>query len=227
MAKLCRLVNLLVFHCLLSALFFAATAQAEDSQGGVQIESDSFDFDQASGISVYEGNVLVRRGTARLSGNRVEVYANQDAIEKIVATSGLSKFEVVVGNGETLTAQAQKIEVNLDQDVIYFLGKVRMENRGSTLSGEGFVYNLGDDTFKSIEGSGRVRLELKEAERKPRKKPAAKARQSLPKPQAGEVPLTRIKSRDGERPERKPLRKIVPKTTVLYRVESVEDGSQP
>ncbi len=223
MVKFCRLMNLLVFHCLLSVLFFTASAQAEDSQRSVQIESDSFDFDQASGISVYEGNVRVRSGMARLSGNRVEVHANQDVIERIVATSGLSKFEIVVGNGETLTAQAQEIEVNLDKDVIYFRREVRMENKGSTLSGEGFIYNLGNDTFKSIEGSGRVRLELKEAERKPRKKPAAKT--GLPKPQAGKVPLTQIESRDGERLERKVLRKVVPKTT---RVESVgKDGEQP
>ncbi len=228
MNKFSRSVNLIVCHCLLSALFFVVSVQAEDSQRRVQIESDSFDFDQADGVSVYEGNVLVRMGKTSLSGDRVEVFSKQDVIEKILATSGPSKLETITNKGETLTARAQNIEINLDQDVIYFRGEVRIENKSSKLSGEGFVYNLGNDTFKSLEGTGRVRLELKGAERRPRKKTAGKAAQNPQKTRSGKVPLIRIRNRDGQTFKSEVLRKVVRRTTVQHSMEPVgKVGEQP
>ena len=55
---------------LISSLVFALSTDREQP---IQIEADAAELDDASGITVYTGNVLVTQGTMRLWGNRLTI----------------------------------------------------------------------------------------------------------------------------------------------------------
>ncbi|ABM62888.1 lipopolysaccharide transport periplasmic protein LptA [Halorhodospira halophila] len=60
----------------IAALPAAAMEQREDAP--VELEADSVDVDAVAGVSVYEGDAVLTRGEMRITGDRMEVYTDED-----------------------------------------------------------------------------------------------------------------------------------------------------
>jgi lipopolysaccharide export system protein LptA len=55
-----------------------ALALEGDAEAPVEVEADQLDLDDDAGTAVYTGNVDIRQGSMRLTGDRVEIQRNDD-----------------------------------------------------------------------------------------------------------------------------------------------------
>src|SRR5690554_7145276 len=74
--------------CLLLPLVAAPTlAQSRDAEAPVEVEADRLDLDDRAGTAVYTGEVDIRQGSMRLTGDRVEIQRNaQGQLSRAIAT---------------------------------------------------------------------------------------------------------------------------------------------
>lgn len=66
----------------------AAFALSTDREQPIQIEADAAELDDASGVTVYTGNVIVTQGSMRLVGNRLTLFYNEDNTLKTATMLG-------------------------------------------------------------------------------------------------------------------------------------------
>ena len=82
----------------------------------IRISSDSADLDDATGVAVYRGNVVMSQGTTQLKGDTVSVYVKDRKITRIVSKGGKQQAyyeEEQGGNQGVLKAWGNTIDYDL------------------------------------------------------------------------------------------------------------------
>ncbi|MCW1919203.1 LptA/OstA family protein [Rhodobacter sp. KR11] len=109
-----------------------------DPEAAVEVTSDRLSINQADGLAVFEGSVLVVQGTMRLSAARIEVtYAADGAsIAQMTATGG-----VQLAAGED-AAQAAQAVYRPSESALTMTGDVLLTQGGATIAGQSLVMDL-------------------------------------------------------------------------------------
>ncbi|MCU0807855.1 MAG: lipopolysaccharide transport periplasmic protein LptA [Candidatus Contendobacter sp.] len=63
-----------------------ATALPEDRNQPIHLEASRGQLDQKTGISVYEGNVVITQGSMRLTADTVTIYVKDNNFQRMEAT---------------------------------------------------------------------------------------------------------------------------------------------
>ncbi|EEW23799.1 lipopolysaccharide transport periplasmic protein LptA [Rhodobacter ferrooxidans] len=167
-----RPLRAIIVASMLGLLPLAAAAQGAnvafgglkvDSSLPVEIESDQLDVDQATGVAVFTGNVLVGQGELRLSAAtvRVEYDAEGKAISKLHASGG-----VTLANA-TEAAESSEAVYTIASGSVVMTGNVLLTQGESAITGQRLVIdvNAGTGTME-----GRVQTVFVPA-KKPAKQP--------------------------------------------------------
>ncbi len=127
---------------LISSLVFALSTDREQP---IQIEADAAELDDASGITVYTGNVLVTQGTMRLWGNRLTILYNDDNTLKTATMLGKpAKFKQMPDNPEQgeIDGKGIKIDYLAVQDRLVMTEEAELTQNGKLFR----AYNIEYDT---------------------------------------------------------------------------------
>jgi lipopolysaccharide export system protein LptA len=137
--------------CLALILPIPAMAQALDlglgaaqTQPGTPLEitADSLRVDQATGESVFSGNVVAGQGDLRLTAGEVRVISRMDSegrpqgIARLEATGGVT----VATSAEA--AEAQRATYHPDTNIVELSGDVVLVQGANVISGERLVLNM-------------------------------------------------------------------------------------
>lgn len=125
----------------------------QDTTAPVEASADNLSVDQATGRTVFEGNVMIGQGALRLSAQRVEVIyrATDRGIARLIATGGVT---LVTGAD---AAEASRADYNIDSGVIVMTGDVLLTQGQSALTAQKMTVDLEDGTAQM---SGRVKTIL-------------------------------------------------------------------
>lgn len=92
----------------------------------LQIQAQSFQSDEKSGISIFDGNVSIKKGNDELNASRVEVYTDEKKRPlKFVASGGVS-FYLEDKKGSLYSGNAQKVIYIPDQKEYHFYKDVHL-----------------------------------------------------------------------------------------------------
>ena len=174
------------------ALTSAGPAQAEkaDRDKPMNIEADSMRYDDLKQQSVFDGNVVVNKGTITIRGARIDVRQDPEGYQYGVVTADPGKQAYFKqkreGTGdEWIEGESDVIEYDGRADNVKFIGHAVMRRLAGTkvndeTTGALIVYDQSNDTFSVNSGeavpgataqpNGRVRAVLG-----PRQTPAAAA----------------------------------------------------
>lgn len=130
---------------------FGTTPQ--DTDAPVEVTADELNVDQATGESIFTGNVVIGQGEMRLSAPRVLVIYRdgQKGIERLEATGGVT---LVSGPD---AAEAQRADYNIESGLVVLTGDVLMTQGSSVISGDRATVHLDDGTARV---QGRVKTIL-------------------------------------------------------------------
>lgn len=137
---------------------------SSDRNQPIEIEADKATLDEGKGLSIYEGNVLLRQGTLHLRGSHLSVYLKNSQVDKLILSGQPASYsQRLDGEKNDQHAEAGRIE--------YLAGKQRMILQGNAriwreeteeFSSDRIVINLQDNTLDAGGGGpdGRVRIIL-------------------------------------------------------------------
>jgi lipopolysaccharide export system protein LptA len=145
-----------------------ALAQQRDAEQPIEVEADQLDLDDRAGTAVYTGEVDIRQGTMRITGDRVEIRRNAAGeLSRATAHGERAYIEqqpdpeqpVVRGWGRTIIYHVAERRVEL-------IDRAELHQGGDTFDGGYLEYFLDRRVVQAraesegVEGRQRIRMTL-------------------------------------------------------------------
>jgi lipopolysaccharide export system protein LptA len=178
MIKFIQKTSVLVLCLIIST---SAWSLSSDKDKPMEIEADRVDVDEQTGVSTFTGNVIIVRGSLRLTGSKVVVHEKDSGLTRVIATGNLARFKQRPdGKKEDVIAEAKQIDYDAKKNILTLINTATIHQGKDTFSGNKIVYDANKDIIvasKSPGGKQRVKITIQpKAEEKPaNKKPAQKS----------------------------------------------------
>ncbi len=153
-----KLLILLTFWVWLSS-----PVKANDRNQPIRLEADRAQLDQNTGISVYEGNVVVTQGSMRLNADKATIFLENGAFRRVEAIGQPARFRVTPeGQRNPIEGEGQKLEYDVGNGQVVITGRVRFTQNQDEFRGERVVYEMGTGRISAGGGgaAGRVQFTL-------------------------------------------------------------------
>ena len=148
-------------------LAFAAHAEKADKDKPTQIDANRMTSDDARRISVFEGNVVLTKGTILVRADRITVRQDAEGFQISVATGAPARFrQKRDGKNEWIEGEALSIEIDDKKEKVELRDQARVvrdkdEVRGDVISvdtrSEFFSVTGGKSAVSGANPEGRVR----------------------------------------------------------------------
>ena len=137
-------------------------ALPSDRQKPIVIESDRAQHNEQTGVTVYQGSVVITQATIRIMADKFSVNSLGNKVTKIVCTGKPAHYQQQPRpDAKLVTARANTIEYHLSKDAVTLLGAASLEQEGSTLKGERINYDLQAELVEatgSATGNRRIQM---------------------------------------------------------------------
>jgi len=157
----------MLFKRLCAALLFAycclSFAISPDHNESIEIDADSAEFIEASGLTKYQGNVIIKQGSIIISADEVTIYYQNNKVTRIFCTGLPASYTQESATDQTsMFARAETIEYQLAEDIIYLKTNASLMRNGTFIKGDSINYDLRDGTWKAkgddLGGQKRIQL---------------------------------------------------------------------
>ena len=155
---------------LLALALCAAPAAAEqaDSAKPTQIEANRMQADDVRRLTVFEGNVVVTRGTLKIDADRIVVHQDAEGYQHSTATGNPVRFRQRLDpkppatEGGWMEGEAKRIEMDDRSGKIELFDAARVNRAGDEVAGNYILVDQRADFFSVTpgKGDGRVRATL-------------------------------------------------------------------
>ncbi|HWA39442.1 MAG TPA: lipopolysaccharide transport periplasmic protein LptA [Burkholderiales bacterium] len=160
----------LLFLALLACAFSAAAEKADRDQP-TQIEANRMTSDDVRRLTMFEGNVVLTKGTVTIRADRIVVRQDAEGFQTSTATGAPARFrqrqDAKDGKeGEWIEGEALRIEVDDRKGTVELIDKARVLRGGDEVIGNHIFVDQRSDFFSvssgkdGTPGSGRVRAVL-------------------------------------------------------------------
>lgn len=145
---------------LLLLLPTAASALPEDRDQPIELEADSAEYDQRTGISVYRGNVVVNQGTMRMTADVARLFVSTEGtFERMEAEGAPATFRYQPSlDRPEINGVGRRVDYVAADGKVVVSGQARFVQGGDEFTGERVEYDIADDTVRADGGEGRVRF---------------------------------------------------------------------
>jgi len=140
-------------------------AQQRD-RGPINLEADRAELNNATGESVYTGDVRLTRGDTVITGDRLELYADkQGQLERAVVTGQPATYKGNPAKGRgTVRGEAPRMTYHTGGDErLRMSGGATLWRGQDRLEGETVTYRIQQDTVEAVggeSGDGRINITL-------------------------------------------------------------------
>jgi len=157
---------------LLAALLLPPGAHALESDRNqpVDIEADSVDINEGTGVSVYKGNVILNQGTIHITANIVTVTRKGDKSSFLVAEGSPVTFQQEPDDKKAIVkGRAKRAEYETNSELLTMIGEAKLTQGEDTFASERIVYDRAKAVVKAgaaAKGSGRVKITIQSPDKK-------------------------------------------------------------
>jgi lipopolysaccharide export system protein LptA len=149
----------------------AAGARAEQADSGkpTEIEANSMKADDVRRLTIFEGNVVVTRGSLKIQAERIVVHQDPEGYQHSTATGSPVRFrqrldaKPPASEGGWMDGEARRIEMDDKSGKIELFDAARVNRAGDEVAGDYILVDQRADFFSVSPGkgaSGRVRATL-------------------------------------------------------------------
>lgn len=140
-----------------------AAALPEDHLQPIKITADRAVRDEKQGLTIYLGNVAMQQGSLRIEADSITIYRIVEEADKIVAEGSPARLRQQPRLNEAFVhASANTIEYFKSEDRVHLRQDARLEQDGSTVTGETIDYLISQQVVQanSANDSGDNRVEV-------------------------------------------------------------------
>jgi lipopolysaccharide export system protein LptA len=137
----------------------AAWAERADRNQPTQLEANRMSADDARRVSVFEGNVVLTKGTITLRGDRIVVKVDADGYQHATVTGDPVRFkqrtDAAPGRPAVWTeAEAQRVEIDERNERIELFGRAKVTRDQDVVRGEYMLIDQRSDFLSAGAGKG-------------------------------------------------------------------------
>lgn len=145
--------------CLLAPA--AVYALSGDREQPMTLEADSVSIDESTGVSLYEGNVVVAQGSLRLWADRLWIHRRDGRTEKLISEGAPTRFRQLTDDRQEVRGRALRAEFYVDRDQLLLFDEAVLEQGADQFRSDRIVYNRATSQVlagTSADGKQRVRV---------------------------------------------------------------------
>jgi len=125
-------------------------ALPDDRTQTITIESNSAERDQKTGLTQYQGNVVINQGSLVIEADQVTVYYKDNKVSRIVCLGLPASYQQqAAADGGLIIAKAETIVYLLAQDEINLKSNAVLSRNGTLIKGDSINYDLENETWKA------------------------------------------------------------------------------
>jgi lipopolysaccharide export system protein LptA len=145
----------IVFICA-GLLFTTSTwALSTDKDQPIEIEADSADLDDAKGVTIYRGNVVLIQGSVRMTGDTMTVYFTDDGLDTMIMEGKPATYRQLPDDSEIYDeAEALRMEYYELKNLVVLIDKASFKQEGLSFSGNRIEY---DTLHSRVKARGSVK----------------------------------------------------------------------
>jgi lipopolysaccharide export system protein LptA len=126
----------------------------------MNLEADSVSIDEGSGVSLYEGNVVVTQGSLKLWADRLWIHRRDGKTQKFISEGKPTRFRQLTDDQQEIRGRALRAEFYVDRDELLLFDEAVLEQGADQFHSDRIVYNRVTSQVRagaSAEGKQRVR----------------------------------------------------------------------
>ena len=151
------------FGLVLALVAPLAVALPEDREQPIQLEANRGQLDQKTGVSVYEGNVVITQGSMRLAADTVTIHVKNNNFERMEAVGNPVnlRYKPTVSKPE-IQGTSKQVEYNVSDAKVVMTGNARLVQGQDVFTGDRMEYDLKQDVVRARSASenGRVQFTI-------------------------------------------------------------------
>lgn len=143
----------------------AAWAEKADSSKPIELSADRGTLDQNSGVTTWDGNVIVNQGTLQLKADHVVVTRNSAGEQVLLATGKPATFrQKVEGKNEYINGRGNRIDYDSKSGVAVLTGNALVTRGQDSVAGAVITYNTQTELYQvsgsnpKVTGDGKGRV---------------------------------------------------------------------
>ena len=151
--------GILLLLCLL--LPGAVLALSDDRNQPMNLEADSVSIDEETGVSLYEGNVVITQGSLKLWADRLWIHRRDGKAQKFISEGQPTRFRQLTDDQQEIRGLALRAEFYVDRDELLLFDEAVLEQGPDQFRSDRIVYNRANSQVRagaSADGKQRVRV---------------------------------------------------------------------
>jgi lipopolysaccharide export system protein LptA len=135
-------------HSLTAGLMFIsqANAWAAENIEKIYIDADYMQLNIETGYSVYIGNVNIKQGELKLTGDKVTIQQTGEEVERITVTGKPAHYNHITEKGENIQAESEQMVYTASKNKLVMTVNANLKQPDHQVSSQKIVY----DTEKKI-----------------------------------------------------------------------------
>lgn len=152
-----------------------AIALPEDRNQPIQLEASRGQIDQKTGVSIYEGNVVITQGSMRLTADTATIHIKDGGFQRMQATGKpvTLRYRPTADKPE-IQGTSPRVEYDVVSAKVIMSGGARLTQGQDVFTGDRVEYDLKDDVVRArgAGNQGRIQFTIQpRADESPARKP--------------------------------------------------------
>ena len=140
----------IVFICVSLLFTVSVWALSTDKDQPIEIEADSADLDDAKGVTIYRGNVVLTQGSVRMTGDTMTVYFTDAELDTVIMEGKPARYRQLPDNSKIYDeAEALRMEYYEFKNLIVLIDKASFKQEGLSFSGNRIEYDTEHSRIKA------------------------------------------------------------------------------
>jgi lipopolysaccharide export system protein LptA len=138
-----------------------ALALSGDRDQPMNLEADSVSIDEETGVSLYEGNVVITQGSLKLWADKLWIHRRDGKTKKMVSEGQPTHFRQLTDDQQEIKGRALRAEFYIDRDELLLFDEAVLEQGADQFRSDRIVYNRANAKVRagaSADGKQRVRV---------------------------------------------------------------------
>jgi lipopolysaccharide export system protein LptA len=138
-----------------------ASALPEDRTQPIQLEANRGQLDQKTGVSVYEGNVVISQGSMRLTADTATIHVRDGGFQRMEATGNPAtlRYQPAVDKPE-IRGTSRRVEYDVASARVTMSGGARLTQGRDTFTGDRIEYDLREDVVRARGAGANGRIQF-------------------------------------------------------------------
>ena len=144
------------FGCAVGLTLVASLAAAlpEDRNQPIQLAASRGQLDQKTGVSVYEGNVVISQGSMRLTADTATIYVKDSNFQRMEAVGNpVNLYYKQAADKPELHGVSKRVDYDVPSAKVIMSGGARIVQGQDVFTGDRVEYDLKDDVIRA-KGAG-------------------------------------------------------------------------